>query len=523
MTEVLKRVPVVPRKELQAYWCNPFTGEYLAPDGTYGFIPEPMHITDILNWIASPYPRMTEPYKIWLYLMSGTLNEKRPELAFFDSRGSQWERSFFEWKKLTGSYWNDKLCIELFGTGEYWGDDTEVSVLDLRAAKMTLEHMLANAFSDVCFMGRDKGPFRFTLRYTPSSTGRDLLAGSLTQGQAYPALPHDIAVWLTHFGQARIETLAPAIPVVTDGVYIIDAVWFYASCADSLPLGEPLHDKQNIQALRKDATGHIYPAYPGFYQVLVRVPDGWNHIGLVKDYEASNTLGHSVYTNKPGETFTAYITSEELAMLAQYNWKYRIVERVVFPDTAKYLQPLTLWNHKLVELRKQAETSRYATLLKNAIRSIHLHTIGSLARVYDYIYHETPFDELPLPDSVVIAQNRDYEDYERELYCWSEEVPLSPKRRSFCKPEWSYYTWSVARRRLTEFALKLPYKDIIYLNTDGIWCVNIPPFLDEKEQYNIGEFRLKYHIPGPWSWPLTSQSMRAIVLDLNERKRNEPS
>jgi hypothetical protein len=390
----------------------------------------------------------------------------------------------------------------------------------LREARSTLESLIEETFGDVCNNGRVKGDFQFHLHYTPSSTGRELLAGSLPYGQEYPVLSEDVTSWIVeHIGQSRIETFAPAIPVVESGPYVLDARWMYAACVSDLPLGNPLHDTENKRLLKVSSAGHVYPAVPGFYRVEVKVPDTWHHIGLVKDTLLSEEIGHSVYPSDPGTLFEACVTADELAMLTEQGWKYRILERLLFPDTDKYKQPFERWNERLILMREQAEHSQYASLLKNAIRAIHLHTIGSLWRGYDYIYHETPFDALPLPDSVVIAPYSDFEDYEREVYCWDERVPLSPKRRIFYHPEWPGVTWGKARRKLTEFALKLPYESIVYLNTDGVWTTEYPAWVESLDTGKPGSFRLKDHIPGPWPWPDGSQTMRASVLDYNEQRR----
>ncbi len=252
---------------------------------------------------------------------------------------------------------------------------------------------------------------------------------------------------------------------------------------------------------------------PGFYRVTARVPDSWHHIGLLKapGGEVIDETGH--YPNTPGNTFTNWTTADELALAIDNGWYIKIHERIVWPhpDT----DPLATWRKNLVELRSEVDDP----LLQAAIRSVVLHTIGSFHRPYTYeekmaLRSQISPDQIPRGSQILVS-------HPRELR-WIEKVPLSSAdRQKFVHPEWSATVWGRARRRLAEFALQLPYEDVVCLMTDCVWSAILPDWIPIEDNVKPGVFRLKDHISDPWEWPIDSASMRAAAIGRNRNNREK--
>ena len=123
-------------------------------------------------------------------------------------------------------------------------------------------------------------------------------------------------------------------------------------------------------------------------------------------------------------------------------------------------------------------------------------------------------DQIPVGSQLLVSHPR----YIR----WIEKVPLSSAdRQKFVRPEWSATVWGRARRRLAEFALQLPYKDIVCLMTDCVWSASLPDWIETDDNVKPGVFRLKDYIPDPWEWPTDSSSMRAAAIGRNRSNREK--
>jgi hypothetical protein len=204
-----------------------------------------------------------------------------------------------------------------------------------------------------------------------------------------------------------------------------------------------------------------------------------------------------------------------LALAIDKGWHITIHERIIFPhpDT----DPLATWRKNLVELRLGVNDP----LLEAAIRSIVLHTIGSFHQYMIFEERHTPRGQL-LPASfpkgslykLLVSTPREN--------VWMEAIPLEGvNRQKFIHPEWSATVWGRARRRLAEFALRLPYEDIVCLMTDCVWCASLPDWLAAEDTGKPGIFREKDRIPGAWQWPRSSGEMRSEAINRNRSNREK--
>lgn len=515
----LKRRHAYHYTDKPVYWYNPFDGRIITPTGK-ATIPASTSLTTLLEKIEFHAEKNGYEKEVSLYLVAGCAIKNRPPHRddnnwFNVYRG--WKLDKMLWDKLLAEYSHDGFKVSLYGTGSYWGEEKNLELM--YTAWHTLEENLQRVF-------RVDGSYKL-LADTPAQTGRELLVISLPKGKQYPRLSDDLLDLIVHnFGQARIETFSSQRDVLENGVYVIDGRWMYASCVRDLPIGPCYHDNKNefVGVRRKD--GKLGTNYcPGFYRVTVTVPEDWRHIGLIKSSQARTLTDESgYYPNIPGETFTNWTTSSEIALALDHGWHIQIHERIIWPDTGtkgSLTDPLETWLEKLIDLRSEVEQEyekkqdKVLVLQKDAIRSIVLHTIGSFHQLFTYENHVTPLAELPIqPRYYDILGERSFHIYKtrKEGIYWRENIPLSEQRQMFIHPEMSAMVWGRARVKLAAFALLLPFEDIVSLRTDSVWCASLPDLVDTKRP---GCFRLKDTIPGPWSWPKNGSEMRAIAIKRN--------
>lgn len=365
----------------------------------------------------------------------------------------------------------------------------------------------------------------FHLLSSIPSTGRALLWATIPKGKEYPLTPPEIRDIITHnMGQSRIETF-PRHPrlggmdylpsVIPTGIYVIDGVFMYASCLSRLPIGKVIWDRENSFEVTRLSNGMFYPSCPGFYRLETTVPFGWKHIGLVQSERGKGSLAHAtgIYPRFGGDTFTNWVTANEVALLANNGWYIEIKERIIWPDTNNITDPLATWREKLVDLWRNAKTKEQ----KSFYRDLVIQTVGSFHQKVIYNEHVTPRSELPL--KVVPAK---VGALDKDGLHWWEEVPIPKSREPFIRPEWSATIWGRARTRLASYALTLPFDAIISLRSDSIWttAMEILAYNSSWED-TPGAFRVKDYIKGPIEWPESAAKMRTMVVARNKELKEK--
>jgi len=521
---VLERRHPYKYQERPTYWCSTF-GTFTKPDGTKSgmvilpddkriAIPTGVSLTYLLDQIAKHTAKHYGKQVANLYLVAGRAMKNRPRQEWFSvfhvngiDEKLQWKRNEprFFWNKLQAEYERDGFKVYLYGTGNYFGEESDLDAM--YEVWSALEEKLQQAFHIEGYPA---------LRSTPALTGKELLIVSLPKERQYTRLPDDILELITHnFGQARIETFTPKQESLENGVYVTDGRWMYAHCISHLPTGPCYHNKRNEFIGVTTKAGILASACPGFYSITARVPDNWQHIGLIKASQGKTITDESgYYPNTPGETFANWTTANELALALNHGWHIQIHERIIWPH--ELTDPFAKWRKYLVELREQIEqepSSQVREMLKDAIRAILLHTIGSFHQFVTWEERFTPRSGLPiLPRLQDTLGNKSWHLYSitPKGMKWKEAVPLPEHRQRFIHPEWSATVWGRARARLAGFALRLPFEDIISLRTDSVWSASLPELPEDTGK--PGVFRIKEYIPGPWNWPNNGAEMRAYVI-----------
>jgi hypothetical protein len=479
------------------YFYDYRSGTIILPDGTVKHTSRYIPLATLLSGIEKNTGEQGR--SVNLFINAGMLLKNKPSKQYFTLLSDGWTLDNFKFDSVQGLYVRSGFKIYLYGTGKYFGEERDIEAI--RAAYYTLQSQLDDAFRYPNYM----------LSTTPASTGRELLRVSLPEGVQYPRLSDETldAIYRNICYQSRIEHFPPRQAVLENGVYIIDGAWMYASCLYHLPTGRCEYDKRNELATRPNGY-----RCPGFYLVTVRVPENWHHIGLLKEWkERYRADEESRYPNTPGEVFKCWCTADELVLALAHGWQVTIHERFFFPE--ELADPFTNWLRKFVNLRKLASV-RNDKLLKAAYRNIVLHTAGSFKQCYtwkDYIdISDAEYRQL---EETSISIER-YPRRKPGIISCKVEIPLPKDRQKFVRPEWAATIWGRARAKLAEFALRLPYGDIVSLRTDSVWCASLPAFVQKKKSWDKpGSFVLKDTIPGAWVWPADSGKMRDYVIRYN--------
>ena len=506
---ILERGKKYTPKEYPTIWYDYVTGLLILPDNTRKYISKAMPLGTLFSGIEKTMQRIdSEQKRVNIFLRAGALLKNKPSKQYFTS-GDGWKQDNFKFDAIQGKYYRNGFRVYLYGTHKYFGEERNLS--DIRAAYMELQSQLDSTFQYP----------NFKLYATPAATGRNLLRVSLPEGEQYPTLPDDIlrVIYKNICYQSRIEHFSPKRQVLENGVYVIDGAWMYASCLYHLPTGPCIHDSRNeIETYFSKRYNRIAPKRPGFYYMTATVPRDWQHIGLLKEYSRNDD---SRYPNEPGYTFTNWTTADELVFAISKGWQVTIHERYYFPEELK--DPFANWIRKLIALREEASLGKAKTdaLLKAAYRNIVLHTIGSFKQSYtekDYTdIQDEQFRELERTCHMLKVYPRS----KQGVMSCKVEASLPHDRQPFVRPEWAATVWGRSRAKLAEFALLLPYSDIVSLRTDSVWCASLPEGVQKKGAWNNpGEFVVKDYISGNWIWPIDSGKMRDYVISYNVKHNN---
>lgn len=332
---------------------------------------------------------------------------------------------------------------------------------------------------------------------TPGRTGLDLLERSLPRnGVRYERIDDQaLEMIYSNCGQGRLEVF-PHDDTLHDGLYCLDGRWMYAACCNHLPTGKAVHDWRN------ENPGHV----TGFIQADCKVPNDWNHIGLLPRLIGDNERPHRDYPRTPGEWFTGWFTTAEAALAFEHGWIKRVTERWLWPTPTT--DPAAQWMRKLRGLRAEYEASsdELAPVLAGTIRRIHLQAVGTWFRHEGLEYGRVARSEaqqVPVGAKVV---------YRDGTIIYTAPTTLSDAQARFQHPEWAATVWGRARARLAARALEVPFDSIVSLRTDALWLdENIAWLYGWEDDGKVGTFRLKDRIPGPIQAPRDEQEMRELL------------
>lgn len=361
------------------------------------------------------------------------------------------------------------------------------------------------AFVELRRMLRRKPAFRDAqVLTTPAMTGMQLW-DAVTAGHDYPTLPQDVqSLVRSTTGQGRIECCTLPDLETVPGFAYLDGRFMYAALTSELAYGLESHDTE--------------PTFAGFtparYRVRFTIPQDWQHVGLLP---VKHEDGESwTYPATPGETHETWCDGAEYMLAQRHGWQLDILERLVFGRAPKGTpDPLETWTRNLISVRELVDSEAgsfalhedVADLVKGAVRSILLFTIGSFASRPRTETQVVPLQkEGPAKEPEgTIGQPRI--DYARRVMFCQVELPQSAWRLAHAHPEWAAQVWARARARLLWHevrmpngekvptgALAVPRADVLGMRTDALYLASNPGWPDTGR---IGVFRLKGEICEP--------------------------
>jgi hypothetical protein len=414
-----------------------------------------------------------------VYIVGGWDAASMPPHEWFQVPGGWqfWERTVYHRDPLIAVYRyvengpDHGRKITIYSTAQWFGECDNASLC--RKAYTRLRQLLRSTFDP----GAD-------LLGTPARTGLDLLARSLPRNKdgkpyEYPVLDETTRERLEHnIGQGRIEFLPmEGVRSETDTLYVLDANWMYAACIRHLP----------APPLEHDWTPEFAGYRCGFYRVFFRVPEGWQHIGLLPTWDRQ--AKHTIYptTNlSEGAWYEAYVCGEELRLAIEQGWSIEIKERWLFADDrASNADPTRAWAEHLRMLRgavSDAREGQIGPLLRFALRALCIKAIGGLHRKGRTEQVETPHDRAEEVDPSMVLE------ITPTMIRWERPIPLAPEMAMFNHPEWAAIVWGRARARLARAALQLPRSSIVALRSDAIVATLDPGWPDDGKP---GTFRVK--------------------------------
>lgn len=374
-----------------------------------------------------------------------------------------------------------------------WFEVKPGSVLgDVLKAKKLLQKLLEDTFQPVGVYNQAREREAIPLLASPSQEGLMLLQRSLPYGQEYVCHP-EVAEGLLNFTlQGRIETFYHGQDTL-DNLHYYDGRWMYASCLRHVPQGPVVHDNENT----------VLPYVPGFYRVEVRVPDSWEHIGLLPLQQKDGTYR---YPRTHGERFETWATHHEVSLAIKHKWHIHVLERYLWPETEKNPEPLRVWGEKLIKLRMEAVEAYpepYKSMLKAALRKIMLQALGAFNRTGKEVDHyaqniedipEETTSELWLPG---------------DIWKYTTYQDLTPLQAMFYMPHWIKSIWGEARKKLAEKALEVPFTQLVALRVDGIWTNCQMNYTDTGK---VGQFTRKpLKQTNGLHWPHDNKEMVQLV------------
>ena len=342
---------------------------------------------------------------------------------------------------------------------------------------------------------------------SPASTGRELLLRTLPAGHAYPVLADEHRDLLHHTtGQGRNELLtedcggypAPTLPAL----YSYDMRWAYAALCRGVTGAGPAVLDTDIDFLGFQ---------PARYEVEFRVPDGWDHLGLLGVHGEG-------WISAPGARGRTWCDARELRLADRWGWRIgddvRIVRRLRYTvDTAKSA-PLRTWADKLTEVREtwlpaQEAHARVIDLARDMTRTVLLASLGALQGRRQKVTHTLPqarAAEVPAGVDPTLTGG---------MLVWQTETEAG--WREMVHPEWVGQVWAEQRCRLMDTgpkaaqpnvgALHIARAELVALRTDAVYSTTDPGWTDTGK---VGMFRRQLALDHPVRTPRGLDDLMAL-------------
>lgn len=345
------------------------------------------------------------------------------------------------------------------------------------------------------------------LMSTPATTGMALLWQTLPFGDGAQALPDDLARHIRRISpqhrkeafKAPFEMTEAAKAQRRAGSYQYDGRFMYAAqcLKDRFPVGAP----------RK--VGGFMEYQPGFYQVIMGIPAGWKHIGLipVPDYaraEKFATLGWQ-YPSFPGEQIgPVWVAEPELTFALKNGW--HLLE-VCDGWTFDKGRPLDIWAKKLIGMRENLEHHGYIAYVKGdlvtgdvfefaraAVREILTNTIGRIHKntvEREAVVNQDQWRELIQQWGYGGVTTKEWPDERADGLRLVEHPEPNPSDFMVFLPHVSATLYSLARVEVLKYALRVDRDSLIEIDGDAVYTSAPQRWIEEEDKDKIGQLRRK--------------------------------
>jgi len=509
-------------KEVPTIWLDHTTGQGVTREGTtvrakVGTGRKNPNLTDLLDTAAT--------YGAERIMLSG----KRPEPApgvrhwlFVQTPnwipGSHWVAGGPPTGRFQHAVTGQKVEVR---TVQEWFGDLPLTPAQARLAWNTLEEIIASVDD------------RARLMLSPAATGTNLWAWSLPKNvNPIPVSPDMAADIKGTAGQHHYdhmvagksmqqhEDCVPLIdPAKTKKIQTfahIDGRFMYSSLGRELGIGPGLRlNRAGAYALLESD-----PYARARFLVRFKVPDDWNHVGLLGMQHFKVEDGW-YYPNRPGATGETWADAAEVFVALNAGWFVEPLEAIQFTRA----RPLDTFYERIKRARDRVRSNpELPDLLRDALaaalRAILVQTVGnfnSAGRSQTRVA-ESSFDVPAEYQSTVVQQGK--------LFLYQIPSTVTERARMFFHPEFAAQIWGRGRAAVlsspsglghrTAGALAIPGHTLIGINGDAIYTTELPSWSLPTEHGGgddgkNGRLRLQGLLSGSFLTPASRDARDALA------------
>ncbi len=252
--------------------------------------------------------------------------------------------------------------------------------------------------------------------------------------------------------------------------------------------------------VRRVQTDIISPSDRGRYLVSFRVPDTWQHVGLLGVQDSASRRW--LWPSEPGWEGDTWADCCEVRFAISQGWRCVVREALLLTGKGR---PLRAWADRLSTLYRWARQEQGGEQLAACYRAICLHTIGALHRLSSdsmSFRFVAEGEEATIPDEAMVSMVPG--GYE------VSEVQPNPAlwRPRHSHPEWSAAIWGLAHLRLAKEMMSVPRETILGCRGDAVYLVSDPGWADDGK---LGRMRRKGSLPGPLPAPRSWRELTALA------------
>ena len=320
--------------------------------------------------------------------------------------------------------------------------------------------------------------------YSPAQMGMELLRSVL--GEIPPQTLAYRRSIIANTPQHRIEWLMPDEPTLP-ALYHYDGRAMYLGCAQCSDGGRPVE---------YDGQGSVRPYDRGRYRVRFAVPNDYDGPGILP-VQRDDRPGWDWPRDGEG---ISWCSCAQARLAAAQGWRVEVIDARLLSNE-RWLSP---WAGRLETSYVQA-FQEGAEDLARAIRSVCLHTIGSMHRtgVASKAVRVRPEDLADIGPGEEMTL-----DKEGHLAVKADVLRGGWWKPWMSHPEWSAAVWATAQYRVTRAMMSLPRRSVVAVYGDSVYTTEPMPAARPEQ---VGWLRLKKMVEGPMQTPRNWAELWAVT------------